>query len=79
MEFKEKDQVIKSELLADGFTCCGVTPMIDTIDTGRHFQARYEYRVRCPKCGSMTDQCTWKPEAKKLWGNPMDRKSPVDW
>ena len=59
----------------DGFPCCGVKPLIETIDTGREWQARYEYRARCPKCDASTTQCTWKPDAKTIWNNPSDRVS----
>ena len=65
--------VIQRETYHDGLPCCGVSPVIETIDTGRQWQARYEYRTRCGKCGSMTTQCTWKPDAKTIWNNPNDR------
>jgi hypothetical protein len=65
--------VIQRETYLEGMLCCGVSPVIETIDTERRLQSRYEYRVRCKTCGSMTTQCTWKRDAKTIWNNPHER------
>lgn len=61
--------VIRREMYREGAVCCGRSPAIETIDTERKWQARYEYRVRCKTCGAMTTQCTWISDAKTLWNH----------
>lgn len=61
--------VILSDPYKAGRKCCLSTPLLQTIDTKRTWQARYEYRVVCGRCGARTTNCTWLPDAKALWDN----------
>lgn len=65
----EREQVESRDKYKTGRQCCRYIPVLETLDTQVKFEARYRFRVYCPKCLATTTKCTNAPDAKRLWDN----------